>query len=163
MAVITKLAFLFSFMACLCLSACSETAPQKDMNGAFIAISVEDMDRALEWYQTVLGYEITAQGERPPPNGKAALLRKGHHVIELQARLDAAEKHGLSGGIKNAHESFGIFKLGFTVGNLDGTFADLKTKNVTFAHGVVDAHPNLGMRTFTIVDPEGNMIQFFGL
>jgi hypothetical protein len=55
----------------------------------------------------------------------------------------------------------GIFKTGFWVADLDGLASELERKQVRFSHGIV-VPPGADYRSFAVLDPDANVVQFFG-
>jgi len=125
--------------------------------GAFYAVSVQDLDRAIAWYTEHLGFTLTSKGGNEHRSG--ALLKRPGTVLELAQFEGAVSRESLKKDLES-HQVFGIFKLGFLTDNLDDTFEVLKKANVEIFFPIVNASD--GNRTFAIKDPEGNTIQFFG-
>ena len=61
---------------------------------------------------------------------------------------------------RESHEIHGTFKLGFRVANLDATFAQVQSAELEIFFEIVQTSGPL--RTFGLLDPEGNIVQFFG-
>ena len=126
-------------------------------NGAFYAISVRNIDNAVAWYSTHLGFEVESRGGNAERRG--ALLVKPGCVLELGEFAGATGREELRPGLES-HEVYGIFKLGFTTTHLDQSFAFLEARDVEVFFPIVAASD--GNRTFGIRDLDGNIIQFFG-
>jgi hypothetical protein len=90
-----------------------------------------------------------------------ALLRSDDNILELIQNPKARPLSKAVPGIKDPFEIHGIFKLGFTVRNFEGVFADLKRKGVKMDFEITPLN-DLGFRAFGIRDLDGNLIQFFG-
>lgn len=123
-------------------------------NGAFYAISVQDLGQAMDWYTKHLGFAIASQTENETRKG--ALLKRPGTVLELAEFKGAVARNPE----KESHEIFGIFKLGFTTENLDASFTFLSASGATIFFPIVRASAN--SRTFGVKDMDGNIIQFFG-
>lgn len=142
-----------------CRSTVPPDRPLAGVDGTFIALSVPDSAAAAAWYREKLGYEVIAQGEAPNKIARFALLRHGANVLEL---IEHAEARPLAAaGAKAAHQLHGIFKAGFTVADLDAMYAYVRARHVEIAYDLTRAK-DVPMRTFTIRDNSGNLIQFFG-
>lgn len=126
-------------------------------SGAFYAISVRNIDEAVAWYTTHLGFQVESQGGNAERRG-ALLVRPGS-VLELGEFASATAREELRPGLES-HEVYGIFKLGFTTANLDQSFAYLEERDVEVFFPIVAASD--GNRTFGIRDLDGNIIQFLG-
>jgi predicted enzyme related to lactoylglutathione lyase len=133
----------------------AERSPEA--TGAFFAISVQDLDKAVRWYSEVLGFRLTSQGGNEQRKG--ALLEREGAVLELAEFKDAVPRDKLKSGLES-HHVHGIFKIGFTTADLDATFAAVEKAGAEVFFPIVDASD--GKRTFGIKDVEGNIIQFIG-
>lgn len=132
----------------------------QEVSGSLIALSTPDASASARWYEEKLGFRLVKDGSM----GKKlrfTLLRSGDHIVELIQNPDARPLAKAVPGIQDPFELYGIFKIGFTVRNLDGVLADLKKRGVTVAF-TVTALNDLGLRSFGIRDRDGNLIQFFG-
>jgi len=86
-----------------------------------------------------------------------ALLRRDDHLIEVIQRDSAAAPPTMP---DRSYER-GIFKAGFWVTDLDALASELVRKQAHFNHGIVTP-PGAGYRTFVVLDPDANVVQFFG-
>lgn len=125
-------------------------------NGAFSAISVYDIDKAIAWYKQYLGFQLESQGANE--HRKGALLTRPGAILEICEFVGATSREAIQPGLES-HQLFGIFKLGFTTDNLDDTFTFLEAEGANIFFPIVEASD--GNRTFGIKDIEGNIIQFF--
>jgi hypothetical protein len=133
----------------------AEPPPAWQTTGAFAAISARDAPALAQWYKDMLGF--TALSEGAAPNGtRFALLRQGDNLIEIVQPPGAASAASAPGALPP-----GIFKLGYTVGDLDALEGALRSKRARFAHGIVQPTGN-PLRSFAVFDAEGNRVQFFG-
>lgn len=125
--------------------------------GAFYAISVRNIDETIAWYTRHLGFKVESQGGNDQRRG--ALLSRPGAVLELGEFAGAMAREQVRPGLES-HEIHGIFKLGFTIANIERAFEFLQGQGVEVFFPIVTASD--GSRTFGIKDPEGNIIQFFG-
>lgn len=130
-----------------------EAGQLPETNGAFYALSVQDLDTSVAWYTDHLGFTLQSRGENTTRKG--ALLSRPGTVLEI-AEFAGAE-HRPTG--VESHEVIGIFKLGFTTEHIDDAFAWLSQDGVEVFFPVVTT-PD-GKRTFGVKDPDGNIVQFF--
>ena len=133
----------------------ADDAPQ--LTGAFHAVSVADLDRSIAWYSRHLGFKLETRGGNDERDG--ALLTRPGTIIELARFSGAVSRDELRNGLES-HLIHGIFKLGFVTTDIDETFARLDGEGVSIFFPVVTASD--GQRTFGVLDPDGNIIQFFG-
>lgn len=127
--------------------------------GAFFALSVADAPASAKWYRDELGFTIVREGEAPNKIAKFALLQRGNCVIEIIEHRSARPRS--EADAKNAFQLHGIFKLGFVVSDLDQTYARVKARNLPIAYDLMPAK-DIPLRSFTIRDNSGNLVQFFG-
>ena len=142
--------------------ACSTTAPPpavptRESVGAFIALSVADMDRVLPFYRDTLGFRVHSEGTAPNRPIRFALLQRGNALIELVQLPDAKPR---AEGTQPV-QTHGFFKSGFVVDDIDEEYARLKGLNVTLAYDLGQP-PGGPYRSFGVRDPEGNLLQYFG-
>jgi catechol 2,3-dioxygenase-like lactoylglutathione lyase family enzyme len=129
--------------------------------GAFFALSVADVDRTAAWYRDELGLSIVTQGEALQGSVRFALLQGQGTVIELLQRRDARPLKETAPGTTGAYQVHGFFKAGLNVRDIDALYARMQSRNVPIAY-VLERAKDLPLRSFSVRDPEGNMIQFFG-
>jgi hypothetical protein len=63
--------------------------------------------------------------------------------------------------VGGAHEIHGIFKLGLNVTDLEGVYRALQARGVAIVHELMPAK-DVPLRTFSVKDVEGDLVQFFG-
>lgn len=143
----------FIALAFCFISPHAKGAALPETNGAFYAISVQDIDKAITWYTKHLGFKLASQGGNDVRKG--ALLTRSGAVLELGEFVGATARDPNIA----SHEVYGIFKLGFTTTRLDETFEFLEQSGVEVFFPIVTT-PD-GNRTFGVKDQEGNILQFF--
>lgn len=145
----------------------SGPAPNAPLLGAqpapFLAISVANLDVQLAWYRDKLGFVVSSQGTLPERQIRFALLRQGAAMVEL-LQIPEARPRAESSRTQPADSSLvhGFFKSGMVVEDVAGLFNRLKANGVTFAFELTKP-PNGPYRVFGVNDPEGNLLQFFGV
>ena len=136
------------------------TAPAFTATGAFIALSVADLDASVRWYSEKLGLRVV---QRPPKfeQSTAVILEGGGLIVELVHRDDATSLTAVAPGVKANYLVHGIFKAGIIVDDFDKTLSMLKARGVEIAIG---PFPKRGDQRANVIvrDNGGNMIQFFG-
>jgi len=128
----------------------------------FIAISVADLDAQTAWYTQTLGFEISSQGAVPGRGIRYALLRQGAMLIELLQIPEARPRSVAARDASDASRIHGFFKAGMVVDDVAGLYQRLKAQGVPFAFELGQP-PGGPYRVFGVNDPEGNLLQFFGV
>lgn len=129
--------------------------PLAGATGAFIALSVPDLEASARWYTERLGLRrvMTIPGAGPIAGGAA--LEGDGIFVELLQRTDAKP------GPAPAELTHGIAKAGILVADFDRTVAALKARGVIFFAGPYPARP--GQRANVMFkDNAGNMLQVLG-
>lgn len=146
----------------LIATACqSSSAPAEEIK-PFYALSVKNLAAMSDWYAEAFELEVVLEAQRPPPDGPVILLNGPTAIVELQQRADSRDVHDMDGRRRNAHTVMGVFKIGLHVADIDQTLSQLQRLEVPLLHGIVQLPASVGLRTFAVHDPEGNVIQFFG-
>ena len=128
-------------------------APGFTANGAFLALSVPDLEASVAWYRDKLGLEVV---ERPATGDvKVAILEGGGLIVELIQHGDAKARANADAFLQH-----GIFKSGVIVDDFDALVALLREKKVDIAYG---PYPAKGKQRGNLIvrDNAGNLIQFF--
>jgi len=125
--------------------------------GAFIALSVPDVDASAKWYSEKLG--LTVQKRIPRNNGVAGAILEGGGLIVEILQLDAAVPlTSLSPRPTSTTNVHGIFKAGMIVDDYEGALKRLRERGVQIAMGpfpaTADQRANVIIR-----DNSGNLIQ----
>ena len=123
-------------------------------SGAFVAISVLDLDATTKWYVDKLGLSVVLQMPRTDATrASATILRGGGLMVEL-VRQDGVSAHA------ERPSTAGIFKVGVTVDDFEGTLSALRARGIEIAYG---PYPR-GVQPANLIirDNEGNLIQVFG-
>lgn len=129
----------------------------------FLAISVADIDAQSAWYTQTLGFEVASQGSVPGRNIRYALLRQGSAMIELLQIPEARPRSVAARDASDASRIHGFFKGGMVVEDVAGLFQRLKAQGVTFSFELGSPPGGGPYRVFGLSDPEGNLLQFFGV
>lgn len=134
------------------------TAPEIHLQSPqFFALSVADAAASARWYQEALELKVLRDFQPPGTTIHVVLLKSDALMIELL-------QHGEAKPRTQAPEAYlvhGIFKVGFSVPDLDATVRALKAKGVTFSYEITQ-DPATGLRFAICKDREGNEIQIFG-
>lgn len=136
--------------------------PFTSAHGAFIALSVADLDASAHWYHEKLGLAIVkARSQSPDGKSFATILSGNQLIVELIQHSDAVALQRVDPNLTRAYQVHGIFKSGLVVDDLDATLKELEARGVNVAFSIFrdDA---LAYRTFAVRDNAGNFLQFFG-
>ena len=133
-----------------------------DVPAPFLALSVANIDRMTTWYRDTLGFEVFASGLAPNGTTRYALLRQGNAMVELLQIADAKPRTAAAPGTTGAFQIHGFFKSGFVVRDIDAAHRRIQAMQLKLAYEL-GKPPNGPFRSFGIRDPEGNLLQFFGL
>lgn len=129
--------------------------------GAFLALSVANLDRVLPWYRDTLGFRVQSEGVAPNRPIRFALLQYEDSMIELLQLPDARPRAEAAPESKDAYQIHGFFKGGFIVADIEAVYERMKRLDVKREFELVQP-PNGPYRTFGVRDPEGNLVQFLG-
>ena len=138
-----------------------KTEPIPLANGAFFALSVQDIQASGAWYREKLGLKVLLHPPRGGGPGEVLILEGGGLIVELIQHDDARALGKLNPPVSDPFYLHGFFKSGVFVANLDAALALLKQRGVTIVHGPYAANDNIPAN-FIISDNAGNLIQVFG-
>lgn len=130
--------------------------------GTFFALSVGDVAAMSRWYQDTLELRVRVSGEAPDKIAKFAILEGSGALVELIQHSKASDRAVVAPSATEAHMIHGVFKVGMIVGDLDALYARIQQRRIAVIHELMPAK-DLALRSFAIRDPEGNLIQFFGV
>ena len=134
--------------------------PAFTTTGAFIAMSVPDLEASVRWYVEKLGMRVVT--ELPPNDGYAVrILEGGGLIAEIMHTPAASPLRTLAPSVARTTHVHGIFKAGVVVDDYDVTLATLRARGVDIAIGPFPAR-NGQRANFIVRDNAGNFIQFFG-
>lgn len=144
---------LFLYLLCTVVYACglsqeAKHQPEESLEWAMfdqLYIGVKSPDVMASWYHQVLGAERVqkyADGRLELVMGDQAIYLKKESSTELDNHV-------------------GLFKVGYQVGQIAQFRDSLSAMGVTL-QGELYFDENMGLSSFLAVDPEGNLIQFFG-
>jgi catechol 2,3-dioxygenase-like lactoylglutathione lyase family enzyme len=128
--------------------------------GAFIGLSVGDLDASVRWYTEKLGLRVT---QRPPKiqQSTAVILEGGGLIVELMHHDAAVPLRTAAPAVNANYLVHGIFKAGIIVDDFDRTVAMLRERGIPIAIGPFPATAEQ-RANLIIKDNAGNFIQFFG-
>jgi lactoylglutathione lyase len=118
-----------------------------------IAITVQDMDRAVGFYRDVLGFEVLGQLVLNDGAFRLVYLQAGAGRIELFAFSE--EGRGLDPSARN--EDLGFKHVAFQVDDVDAVARRLHEHGVDFTVEPTDAPGAVRLAFFR--DPDGNLLE----
>lgn len=134
----------------------------KAVNGAFVAITVPDLDTAAKWYVETLGLSVVKNHSmRPDQKAGVTVLQGNGLAVELIWLAGSAPLSKIAPQLKGPQDIYGILKAGIFVEDLDATLKELKARHVTMAFETF-YDQDMNCRMFAIRDNNGNILQFFG-
>jgi methylmalonyl-CoA/ethylmalonyl-CoA epimerase len=119
-------------------------------------VSVPDIEAAIDWYGSVLGFEVEKRFRIAPAKANVAMVRKGELRFELFEAEGAAplpEDRRMPIPDLKTH---GNKHVAFQVDNLDAFLAEMEAKGVDIA---IVVREEFGSGCF-IRDCAGNLIEF---
>lgn len=135
--------------------ATADTRPFASATGAFIALSVPDLEASLQWYERYLGLRRVMTIPRMGPIVGGGLLEGDGVMVEF-IQHEAAKP-----GTTPSELTHGIAKAGVLVADFEGTVNALRARGVTFFAGPYPGRP--GQRPNVMFkDNSGNMWQILG-
>ena len=140
--------------------AATAPAQAERATGAFIALSVPDLEASVGWYSDMFGLRVLS---RPVANDtvKVAILEGDGLVVELIQHVDSRPLRTLAPQASGQLPVHGPFKSGFIVADFDATLARLRARGAEIAFGPFPAAK--GQRANLILrDNAGNLVQVFG-
>lgn len=134
--------------------------PAFNATGAFVGLSVPDLEASTRWYAEKFGMRILL---RPPPyqGTTVVVLQGGGLTVELLHNPAAVPLRTAAPSITHTTLVHGPFKVGITVTNYDRALATLRERGVEITAGPFPARDG-APANFMIRDNAGNLIQFFG-
>lgn len=139
----------------ICLSGFNLMAQETPVDRTFVAFVVNDRDSSITWYREMLKMELLDSTSIPENQLRMAnLVNPDFHVELIEI--------GNSLKIENTGQLVqGIFKVGRVISNFDKVHNDLKSNGANFRSEIF-FDEKTKLRSFIILDPDGNRVQFFG-
>lgn len=161
----TRVLLVLGIVGALCSTGATPQLPRTGppfatINGAFLAVSVADLDASVKWYTEKLG--LTVYQSAPRRDGAAfALLEGSGLIVELVQLDDAVPFNKVAPAARGRERVHGLFKTGVIVPDFDRLVATLKERGVEIAYGPY-AKTAQQRANVIIRDNAGTMIQFLG-
>ena len=120
---------------------------------------VADLDRAIEWYQDILGFSVERRFEFADLGTRIA------HVTSGQIRIELLERDGSTSGPDVDRDAFdallvrGAKHVGIAVEDVDAVAEELRAKGVDLVQEPTVVEP-AGVKNCWCRDPDGTLIEF---
>ncbi|MCU0499768.1 MAG: VOC family protein [Anaerolineae bacterium] len=132
-----------------------------ELKAHHFAISVDDLEATLQWYQQKLGFTITHRMDFPDWRGRGAFARLGAIQIEIfQFDVHAPmppERFTVEGDLRVV----GLKHFAFEVEDLDAAIAELTGRGVEFATPIGHVPNTNGDRYAMFKDNNGILIELY--
>ena len=115
----------------------------------YVMVNVSDMGRSVAFYRDTLGLRLKFES----PGWSEFETEATTLALHAAARRVAGDGVGLAGPIA------GTCSIGFSVENLETTYAELQSRGARFVMGPTE-QANEGIRLAICVDPDGLPISF---
>ena len=112
-------------------------------------VSVADLDKECQWYQSVLGFHETRRTKRSPERELCYLTIPGYR-LDLLSQKGSVRHQILTGGLEQ-----GWMNIVFKTSDIDGAYKHLSALGINVR---VDRKPDSTIEHLTFFDPEGNEI-----
>jgi catechol 2,3-dioxygenase-like lactoylglutathione lyase family enzyme len=134
----------------------------RTVKGAFVAVTVPDLDVAAKWYVEKFGLRIVKNHAMRADNKAAVTVLQGNgFTVELIWLADAMPLSNVAPQLKGLQDIQGILKAGVFIDDLDAAHEELKSRDVNMAFEIL-YEKSMDCRMFAIRDNNGNILQFFG-
>jgi catechol 2,3-dioxygenase-like lactoylglutathione lyase family enzyme len=156
-----RLLFAFCLVPAIIRGQSGAPAPALEAGGAFIALSVPDLDASVRWYSEKLGLRVIL--EPPAHQGiQVKVMEGGGLLVELLRDTAAAPLRTVAPSVEHTTRVHGIFKAGVRVRDFERALATLRERGVEIAYGPYPAQ-NGQPANVIIRDNAGNLLQILAL
>ncbi|MGE3540847.1 MAG: VOC family protein [Candidatus Tectimicrobiota bacterium] len=138
-----------------------------------IAVCVRSMDRSLQFYRDILGFQVTKDAVQDTSQGGLPHLYQARHAQRRVVHLRYGDRHSVPFLVLTEHpgetvtgtpimlDQVGISHISFTVPNVGALTQRLLAQGVQTC-GPADAFrdANGHIRTVFVFDPDGILVQF---
>jgi len=121
-----------------------------------VAISVRDLDRAVEWYHNAFGFEEVARSDKPALAVKVAMLRLGEGMIEVFEPYDPLPLPDGEDTLRSSLRRIGTKHMAIAVDDIDEAHEHLRSVGAEFDTDVVEGSTS---RFLFCRDPDGILIE----
>jgi methylmalonyl-CoA/ethylmalonyl-CoA epimerase len=130
----------------------------KELSFSFdhVAISVKDLEEAIQWYSDVFGFEKIRLFDRPDLEMKGAQLKLGAIKLEIFQPYVAKKLPAYRKTLESDLHTLGTKHFALNVNDLESAYEELKKRSVSFL-----GEPNIGKTSKYVfcMDPSGILIE----
>jgi methylmalonyl-CoA/ethylmalonyl-CoA epimerase len=119
-------------------------------------VNVPNLDEAIDWYSTMLGFTLERSFEIPPANARVAFVKKGNLRFEIFEKKDAKPLPDERRMPLTDLQTHGNKHLAFITEDIEGLLAELKSRGADIAMVVRESFGT----GFFVRDCAGNLIEF---
>lgn len=150
----TLLTFLILVIGCVN----TQAQPAFDYRPNGSAVIVQNIDKSVQWYQSVFGFTVKTKMNEPNVY-KVVILESPTFMLELIELTGSLTRTEVLKEKPEGTQIQGHSKIGFLVNDIDKCLRHLKAIGVNVPRVWTDQGTK--KRNFLITDPDGNYIQFF--
>ncbi len=154
-----KLSCLLIFLFCSNVGF-SQDFDSLELEAYFTAIIVNDIEASIDWYTSILGFEVINRFSSEERGFKQSNLDRNGILIELIELNQAVNPEDVIPNYTNKTRLIGLYKAGFQVQAFENWASHLEKSEVEF-YGNTVINPISGKKMLIILDPDGNRIQIF--
>jgi catechol 2,3-dioxygenase-like lactoylglutathione lyase family enzyme len=130
----------------------------KELSFSFdhVAISVKDLDEAIQWYSDIFGFEQIRLFDRPDLKMKGAQLKLGTIKLEIFQPYEPNELPSYRKTLESDLQTLGTKHFALNVNDLVSAYKELKKSGVSFL-----GEPKIGKTSKYVFcqDPSGTLIE----
>jgi len=120
------------------------------------AISVSDLERAVDWYGRAFGFQEVSRGDKPALRVKVALLRLGDMMLEVFQPYEPEPMPAGEGSLQTSLRRLGSKHVAFAVDDITAARDHLAAQGAGFDTHIVAGSTS---RFFFCRDPDGILIE----
>jgi catechol 2,3-dioxygenase-like lactoylglutathione lyase family enzyme len=122
-----------------------------------VALSVDDLERSVDWYRTVFDAEIVRAYAHPEHRARVAWVAFGGFAVEL-IELAGSDPHPTPGATPEVCRTQGFVHICFEVDDCQAVATQLKARGATVVWDV-QVWDEQQIRTANFADVDGNIIE----
>ncbi|MBU1623367.1 MAG: VOC family protein [Nanoarchaeota archaeon] len=121
-----------------------------------VALTVSDLERSMEWYQTMFGFEKQTQFDRPDLKLRGAMMRLQSFGVELFQPYEAGELPEYRREWGSDLSVTGTKHLALLVADVQRAYVSLESKGADIAGDIVTGKT---AKYFVVKDPDGILVE----
>lgn len=118
-----------------------------------IAITVKNLDQAVQWYMDNFNFSEKRRFEKPSLEIKGATLEQGDFILELLEPSNPFTTQRAEGSLSTCLGNIGANHLAFVTDDIEALYQKLKDNNVHMVTKIIDS------RTFFCMDKDCVLIE----